>query len=64
MNIDIQNGIATYTPPIAVAGEVATRVLGLTINEWFYVAAIACMLVSAISSAVVAILRVTKGGKE
>lgn len=64
MNIDIQNGIATYAPPVAVAGEAAARILGLTVNEWFYIAAIACMMVSAISSAAVAIIKVTKGGKE
>lgn len=61
MNFDIQNGMATFTPPAVVAGEVSARVLGLTINEWFYVCAILCMMVSAVSSAVVAILKVKKG---
>lgn len=64
MNFDIQNGMATFTPPAVVAGEVGARVLGLSINEWFYVCAILCMMVSAVSSAVVAILKVKKGDKE
>lgn len=61
MNFDIQNGIATYAPPVAVVGETAARVMGLTINEWFYVGAIMCMMVSALSSAVVAIMKIKKG---
>ncbi|AKG94470.1 hypothetical protein [Delftia phage IME-DE1] len=57
VNIDIGNGVATFTPPAVVAGEVAARVFGLTINEWFYIVAIACMLVSTVASTAVAVLK-------
>lgn len=64
MQFDIQNGMATFTPPVLATGEVTARILGLTVNEWFYVCAILCMLVSAVSSAAVAIIKVKKGDKE
>lgn len=60
-NLDIQNGVATIAPPAIVAGEVAARIGGLTINEWFYVVAIACMLISTVASTAVAVLKAKKG---
>lgn len=57
VNIDIGNGVATFTPPAVVAGEVAARLWGLTLNEWFYVTAIVCMVISTVASTVVAILK-------
>lgn len=57
VNIDIGNGVATFTPPAVVAGEVAARLWGLTLSEWFYVTAIVCMVISTVASTVVAILK-------
>ncbi len=55
VNIDVNQGIATYAPPALAAGEVVARVAGLTINEWFYICAIISMAVSTGVSAYVAI---------
>lgn len=62
-NIDVPNGIVAVTPPAVVAGEVAARINGLTINEWFYITAIACMLISTVASNVIAVLKMKKGAK-
>ena len=64
VNIDVQNGIATYAPPALAAGEVAARVAGLTINEWFYIAAIVSMAVSTGVSAYVSIRKSKREEKE
>ena len=32
VNLDIQNGVATFAPPAVVAGEVGAKLAGLTIN--------------------------------
>lgn len=61
VNIDINSGVATFAPPAIVAGEVSSRLLGLTINEWFYIVAIACMLISTVASTAVAVLKTRKG---
>lgn len=61
LNLDIQNGVATFAPPAIVAGEVSSRLMGLTINEWFYVVAIACMLISTVASTAVAVLKAKNG---
>lgn len=63
-NIDVPNGIVAVTPPVVVAGEVAARINGLTVNEWFYITAIACMLISTVASNVIAVLKMKKGAKE
>lgn len=57
VNLDIQNGVATFAPPAVVAGEVGAKLVGLTINEWFYVVAIFCMLMSTMASTAVAVLK-------
>ncbi|UCR90946.1 putative lysis protein [Ralstonia phage RpY2] len=60
VNLDVQNGIVQFAPPAVVAGEVASRVLGLTINEWFYIVAIICMLISTITTSLVAFIKSRK----
>lgn len=55
VNIDMNQGITTFGPPALVAGEVGARVAGLTINEWFYVVAIFCMLTSTVVSSIKAL---------
>lgn len=57
VNLDLQNGVATFAPPAVVAGEVGAKLVGLTINEWFYVVAIFCMLMSTMASTAVAVLK-------
>lgn len=57
MNIDIPNGVIQMTPPAVVAGEVTARILGLSINEWFYIVSIGCMAISTIASVVVAVMK-------
>lgn len=57
VNLDMQNGVATFAPPVVVAGEVGAKLAGLTINEWFYVVAIFCMLLSTVASTAVAVLK-------
>lgn len=54
LGIDVQNGVVQFTPPAVVAGEVVTRLAGLTLNEWFYIVAILCMLISTITTSLVA----------
>lgn len=60
VTIDTVSGMTTYAVPAAVAGEVVTRIAGLSINEWFYIVAILCMLMSNIATTIKA-LRVQKG---
>lgn len=60
VSIDTLNGINTYGPPAVAVGEVATRFAGFTINEWFYIVAIICMLMSNITTTIKA-LRLPKG---
>lgn len=60
VNIDVNSGVATFTPPVMVAGEVATRVMGLSLNEWFYVAAIISMVISTGVSTYIAVHRAHK----
>lgn len=60
VNLDVQNGIVQFAPPAVVAGEVASRVLGLTLGDWFYVVAIFCMLLSTVTSSIVAVLKARK----
>lgn len=57
VNLDVQNGIVQFAPPAVVAGEVASRVLGLTIGDWFYIVAIFCMLISTLTTSIVAVLK-------
>ena len=65
VNIDIGSGVATFTPPAIVAGEVGARLIfGLSINEWFYVVAIFCMLISTVASTVVAVKKASNPKKE
>lgn len=64
MTVDIQNGVTTFAPPAIVGGEVAARIYGLSINEWFYVVAIVCMVLSTVASSYVAVLKVQKNKKE
>lgn len=67
VSIDTLNGINTYGPPAVVAGEAASRIAGLTINEWFYIVAILCMLMSNITTTIKALRRNkedTNGSKE
>lgn len=41
ISIDFNNGVIQATPVVAAAGaDVASRVMGLTLPEWFYVSAI------------------------
>lgn len=63
MTLDMQNGVVNYTPPALAAGEVASRLLGFTINEWFYIVAIFSMIISTAISGYVAILK-AKNNKE
>ena len=64
VNLDIQNGVATFAPPAVVAGEVGAKLAGLTINEWFYVVAIYCMLFSTVASTAVAVSKAKSKNKE
>lgn len=64
VNIDVQNGVATFAPPAVVAGEVGAKLAGLTINEWFYVVAIFCMLLSTVASTAVAVTKAKSKNKE
>lgn len=64
VNLDIQNGVATFAPPAVVAGEVGAKLAGLTINEWFYVVAIFCMLLSTVASTAVAVSKAKSKNKE
>ena len=64
VNLDIQNGVATFAPPAVVAGEVGAKLAGLTINEWFYVVAIFCMLLSTVASTAVAVTKAKSKNKE
>lgn len=64
VNLDIQNGVATFAPPAVVAGEVGAKLAGLTINEWFYVVAIFCMLLSTVASTAVAVTKAKTKNKE
>lgn len=64
VNLDIQNGAATFAPPAVVAGEVGAKLAGLTINEWFYVVAIFCMLLSTVASTAVAVSKAKSKNKE
>lgn len=64
VNLDIQNGVATFAPPAVVAGEVGAKLAGLTINEWFYVVAIFCMLLSTVASTAVAVSKANSKNKE
>lgn len=64
VNLDLQNGVATFAPPAVVAGEVGAKLAGLTINEWFYVVAIFCMLMSTVASTAVAVLKAKHTKKE
>ena len=57
VNLDIQNGVVQFAPPAVVAGEAVARIAGLTINEWFYIVAILCMVISTVTTSVVAILK-------
>lgn len=60
VNLDIQNGVVQYTPPALAAGEVTTRLLGITINEWFYIVAILSMLISTATTTYVAVRKARK----
>lgn len=64
MNIDVSNGVIQFTPPAIVAGEVTAKILGLTLNEWFYVCGMACMLISTVASVVVAVIKANQDKKE
>ncbi|UCR91161.1 putative lysis protein [Ralstonia phage RpT1] len=64
VNLDVQNGIVQFAPPAVVAGEVASRVLGLTINEWFYIVAIVCMLISTLTTSIVAVIKSRRKNKD
>ena len=64
VNLDVQNGVATFAPPAVVAGEVGAKLAGLTINEWFYVVAIFCMLLSTVASTAVAVSKAKSKNKE
>lgn len=64
VNLDIQSGVATFAPPAVVAGEVGAKLAGLTINEWFYVVAIFCMLLSTVASTAVAVTKAKTKNKE
>lgn len=61
VTIDTAAIINTYAPPTMVAADVAHRVIwGLSLNEWFYVCAILCMLMSNVATTIKA-LRQPKG---
>lgn len=47
---DVHNGIITILPPTAVGAEVVARYNGFTINEWFYIVAMLCMVVSTVGT--------------
>lgn len=54
---DASTGVVTITPPAFVAGEVVARVYGFTINEWFYLVAIVCMVISTLTTSIVAFIK-------
>ncbi|BAJ51836.1 holin [Ralstonia phage RSB2] len=64
VNLDMQNGIVQFAPPAVVAGEAVARIAGLSINEWFYIVAIFCMVISTITTSVVAVLKSRNKNKE
>ncbi|AJT60794.1 putative lysis protein [Ralstonia phage phiITL-1] len=64
VNLDVQNGVVQFAPPAVVAGEVASRVLGLTVNEWFYIVAIVCMLISTLTTSIVAVIKSRRKNKD
>lgn len=63
MSLEIDfGGVVIRSAPIAgaVASDATARLLGLTLHEWFYVAAIAYTVVQG----VVVIVKLKRGGKE
>ncbi|UXQ84893.1 putative lysis protein [Ralstonia phage 10RS306A] len=64
VNLDIQNGVVQFAPPAVVAGEAVARIAGLSINEWFYIVAILCMVISTLTTSIVAILKTKKKDKD
>ena len=64
VSIDAQNGVVQYAPPALVVGEAATRLAGLTINEWFYIVAIVSMLISTVVTNYIAIRKSRRKDKD